>query len=101
MSIRLSTVQDQLYRRYLDKSSCTASDLFSTFANMMKVGIWVAILLLTLQSSNRDTTEVLHSCSDLQLYYKFKPLLRISNVVDFIFKYQILLYLVSKFEKVT
>jgi len=40
LNIRLSPLQDQLYRRFLDKESGyhTASDLFSTFSNMQKVG---------------------------------------------------------------
>jgi transcriptional regulator ATRX len=39
ISIRLSSVQEKLYRRYLDKSSNqhTASDLFSTFSSLQKV----------------------------------------------------------------
>ena len=42
LNIRLSPVQDQLYRRFLDKESGyhTASDLFSTFANLLKVSQW-------------------------------------------------------------
>lgn len=40
LNIRLSGVQDQLYRRYLEKGrGCAfqASDLFSTFSTMAKV----------------------------------------------------------------
>ena len=39
LSIRLSPLQDKLYRRYIDHESGyhTASDLFSTFANLSKV----------------------------------------------------------------
>ena len=45
LNIRLSPVQDKLYRRFLDKGSGyhTSSDLFSTFTSLQKVCVCVCV----------------------------------------------------------